>query len=65
MDLNFDINAIPMLSTMKAQNDLMTAVGTKMLSSEFDTLSSGVAELTKAMELSVNPNLGSNFDVSI
>jgi len=63
--MDFSIDAIPMLSTIMAQNDIMSAVSTKVLSSQFDNLSSGVAELTKAMELSVNPDLGSNFDVSI
>jgi len=30
-----------------------------------DIASSEVAALTKAMELSVNPNIGANFDISV
>lgn len=63
--MDFSIDAIPMLSTIMAQGDLLSKVGTKMLSEQLDATASGVAELTKAMELSVNPNLGANFDVSI
>lgn len=63
--MDFSIDAIPMLSTIMSQNKIMENVGTAMLSNAIDVSSEGMANLTKAMELSVNPDIGSNFDVSI
>lgn len=63
MDLN--IGAMPLLSSAIVQNDLLTQVGTSILNTTLDTTAESVAKLTKAMELSVNPNLGANFDMSV
>lgn len=59
------IGNIPYLSTVLSQNDLLSQVGVSMLSQSLDMASAEMSDLTKAMELSVNPAIGSNFDVSI
>lgn len=59
------IGNIPYLSTVLSQNDLLSQVGVSMLSQSLDMASVEMSDLTKAMELSVNPAIGSNFDVSI
>lgn len=64
MDMNIN-SMIPSISTAFAQGNVMTQIGAKMLTDQVDVVSGGVAELTKAMELSVNPNIGANFDVAI
>lgn len=63
--MDFGIGSIPVMSTMMAQGSLMEQVGAKMLTSQIDAVAEGMAELTKSMELSVNPNIGANFDISI
>lgn len=63
--MDFNINALPMLSSINSQNNLMQSVGTAMLAKTMDVADSEMASLTKAMELSVNPNLGANLDLSI
>ena len=63
--MDFSIDAIPMMSTILAQGKIMDAVGTGMLSKTLDMASSEMSDLTKAMELSVNPDVGANFDMSI
>lgn len=63
--MDFSVDAIPMISTIMAQNKVMESVGTAMLSNTMDVASSEMANLTKSMELSVNPSIGANFDVAI
>ena len=63
--MDFSIDAIPMLSTIMSQNKIMESVGTAMLSNSIDVASAEMADLTKSMELSVNPSIGANFDVAI
>jgi len=63
--MEFSVDAIPMMATYMAQNKVMESVGTAMLSNTMDLASSQMADLTKAMELSVNPNIGANFDMAI
>ena len=63
--MEFSVDAIPMISTIMAQNNVMQSVGTAMLSKTMDVASAEMADLTKSMELSVNPNIGGNFDMSI
>lgn len=63
--MEFSIDSIPMMATMMAQQNIMQSVGTAMLSKTMDVASVEMADLTKAMELSVNPNLGANFDMAI
>lgn len=63
--MDFSIDAIPLMSTALAQGDLLAKVGTSVLSKTMDVATNEVAELTKAMELSVNPGVGANFDMLV
>lgn len=57
-----DIASMSMASaTSKFQSDVSVA----MLSKNLDTMQSSGAALTKMMELSVNPAVGGNFDMSV
>ncbi|MCR5831202.1 MAG: YjfB family protein [Lachnospiraceae bacterium] len=59
------MDAIPYISMAMAHENVMSAVGTSMLEATLDIASSEIADLTKAMELSVNPAVGANFDVAV
>ena len=50
---------------MLFRSNVMSAVGTRMLESTLDIAASEIGDLTKAMELSVNPAVGANFDVAV
>lgn len=63
--MEFDIASIPAISMAMAQSDVLGKVGTSVLSKTLDVASAEVANLTKMMELSVDPSLGANFDVSV
>ncbi|MGN0304999.1 MAG: YjfB family protein [Lachnospiraceae bacterium] len=59
---------IASLSTVKAQNMSVTQVGIAMLDKSLenmDTLGQGIVKMmdAAAMERSVNPSVGSNFDM--
>ncbi len=60
---------IPGLSMNMAQIDLSTKVGTAVLSKVMDSAETSgdalVGMMNQAMELSVNPNIGSNIDISV
>lgn len=60
---------IPAISMAMAQNKIMDSVSIAMLDKAIDLNEGGAAELLSAMdhsmELSVNPNIGANFDVSV
>lgn len=61
---------IPGLSMAMAQTNVMSKVGTAVLSKTMDTseaMASQVVDMIdrSAMEVSVNPHIGSNFDVSV
>lgn len=60
---------IASLSMAMAQNYTMGQVGTAMLAKSLDNMQeqgqSMVAMMDRSMELSVNPNVGSNFDMSV
>lgn len=65
-----DISSVAMpdiasLSMVMAQRDVLSDFGTAMLSKSLDDFKTNGAELTKMMELSVNPNVGANFDMSV
>lgn len=47
------------------QGSMSEAVGLKMLSKALDMNESMNAGLTKMMEMSVNPHIGGNIDVSV
>lgn len=56
---------IPALSMAMAQTQLQNDVGTALLSKAIDTSSDMGDGLTKMMELSVNPEIGGNIDISL
>lgn len=61
---------ITRLSTSLAQNASLSSVGTAVLSKALDTQEAagdGLMKMLDAakMELSVNPHIGGNFDVSV
>jgi len=56
---------IAALSMSMAQSKLMTQASTQVLKLSMDQAETTGAELTKMMELSVNPGLGANLDVRI
>lgn len=61
---------IPSLSVTRAQNMSLTTVGTLMLDKSLETLDAvgqGMIEMldAAAMERSVNPHIGSNFDMFV
>lgn len=60
-----DIGAIPAISMALAQTDVLGKVGTGILSKTLDVASAEMADITKMMELSVNPAVGGNFDMSV
>lgn len=56
---------IASLATAQASVRTQTDVGTAMLSESLDTMKSQGAAMTRMMELSVNPSVGGNFDMSV
>ena len=60
---------IPALSMALSQNRILNDVGIAMLSKSLDTMEENgaamVATLDAAAELSVNPDIGSNFDIRV
>lgn len=61
---------IPALSMHMAQTNLLSDVGTAVLAKTMDQADTAAAVLTdmldaSAMELSVNPNIGGNIDISV
>ncbi|MDE6910087.1 MAG: YjfB family protein [Lachnospiraceae bacterium] len=61
---------IPALSMSMAQSNLLTDVGTAVLAKAMDQAEVVSANLTEmldsaAMELSVNPDIGGNIDISL
>lgn len=56
---------IPGLSMAMAQSRLQTDFGVAMLSKSLDSVQETGENLTKMMELSVNPGLGANIDISL
>ncbi|WP_024866408.1 YjfB family protein [Butyrivibrio sp. FCS014] len=60
---------IPALSMALSQNKILNDFGVAMLSKSLDNLQdmgeAMVETMDASMELSVNPNLGANFDIRI
>lgn len=56
---------IASLSMVQSSVKLGSDVGVAMLSKSLDNLEVAGESLTKAMELSVNPSIGGNFDMSV
>ena len=53
------------LSTMNTQASVGVQVGVAVTKLAMDTATQDSDDLTKMMEMSVNPNIGKNFDQSI
>lgn len=53
------------ISISMGQTGLMNAVSTAVLGMSMDMAETAGENLVKMMELSVNPNVGSNIDVSV
>lgn len=53
------------ISVSMNQTSLMNAVSTAVLGMSLDTAEIAGENMIKMMELSVNPNVGSNIDVSV
>ena len=65
MFMELSIDTIPYISMAMAHENVMSAVGTHMLEASLDVASAEIEDLTKAMELSVNPAVGGNIDVAV
>ena len=53
------------ISMSMSQTSLMNAVSTAVLGMSLDMVETSGENMVKMMELSVNPNIGSNIDVSL
>lgn len=56
---------IAALSTGMAMADINTQIGVAMLAKNLDTIEDMGDGMRKMMEMSVNPAVGANFDVSV
>lgn len=66
MDITgLSVDSIPTLAMGMTQMNTLSAVNTGLMSMALDNYSAQASELTKMMELSVNPNVGSNIDISL
>lgn len=59
------VDSIATLAMGMAQMNTLSQVNTGLLSMSLDNYTAQGSELTKMMELSVNPSVGSNFDMSV
>ena len=63
-----DITTLPViagLSTAMAQSQLMCNLGTELLAEQLEQMQLSTDSLTKIMESSVQPHLGSTIDISL
>ncbi|MBO4415006.1 MAG: YjfB family protein [Lachnospiraceae bacterium] len=62
-------DSIPALSVMMSQSKVSNEVSTSMLKKTLDVSEQGgealIQMMRSSMELSVNPSVGGNFDVSV
>lgn len=66
MDITgLSVDSIPTLAMGMTQANTLSAVNTSLLGMSLDVVSSQANELTKMMELSVNPSVGGNIDISV
>ena len=66
MDITgLSVDSIPTLAMGMAQMNTLSQVNTGLLSMSLDTYSAQGSEIAKMMELSVNPSVGSNIDISV
>ena len=66
MDITgLSVDSIPTLAMGMSQINTLQSVNTALMSMSLDNASAQGSELAKMMELSVNPSVGSNFDMSV
>jgi len=65
MDTSMVTPDIASMSMIMAQNKIQTGIGTAVLAKSLHNYEDNGAALTKMMELSVDPTLGANFDMSV
>lgn len=56
---------IPSLSIALSQNNVMQDLGISLLADQLQNGGTDADALTKMMELSVQPTIGANFDITI
>ncbi len=64
MDIT-SIPDIPAMSTAISSIQVSEAFSTEMLAKQIDMMDESMQAMTKMMELSVNPSVGANFDMSV
>lgn len=57
--------SMPVLTEGMSQKGVMGAVSTKLLDMSLNNFSAQAESLTKMMEMSVNPAVGGNIDLSV
>ena len=65
MDVSLAMPDIASLSMVMAQNRLQNDIGTAVMAKALENFEDTGAEMTKIMELSVNPDVGANFDMAV
>lgn len=65
MDVSMATPNVALMATTMAATKTNNDVGVAMLAKSLDTYNQNGAALTKMMELSVNPSVGGNFDMSV
>ena len=66
MDITgLSVDSIPTLAMGMTQMNTLSQINTGLLEMSLDNFSAQASELTKMMELSVNPSVGGNFDMSV
>ena len=56
---------IPALSMAMSQSQLLSQVSTQVMSMSMDQVEASGDEMAKMMEMSVNPSVGGNIDISL
>ncbi len=64
MDMSI-IPDIPSMSTAISSTQVAEAFSTEMLAEQIQMMDESMQAMTKMMELSVNPSVGANFDMSV
>lgn len=62
---NLSIGSIPILASGVSKFNTLENVELSLLGNQLNVASTFAQELSKQLELSVNPNIGSNFDILI
>lgn len=65
MEITTAMPDIASLSTMMAQSKIQTSIGTAVMAQSLDAFQQTGDDIARMMELSVNPGIGGNFDMSV